>query len=469
MNDNRDGGFAFGDDPAQTTNQTTTVTIIVFTKRDGPLTKSISLAPDGTIHSDGSACRMSVGTARQEQLTIFEFASRIAGLAAEQAIGLGAFRDGLPDEVWVATKRHMATYPFLNGAPPENLITRAADDIGYRPGKPALILCDLDTKAMPAALNDRIMAKGGFWPAIVSVMPELANVYRVTRRSTSAGLSRVDTGEQLRGSDGQHIFLLVEDGADAKRFLHTLHERMWLAGFGWMMIGAAGQFLNRSLIDKMVCAAERLVFEAKPHLEHPLEQDQTSRAPVVDGDQVLDTRTLHSLGVVETAKLRELEAAERTRLALEAASKRAIFIEKHAANIVERTGCKPEIARWMVERQCGGTLLPGIILPFDDPALANVTVGDVMANPDDYIGETLADPLEGVEYGCGKAKIMRRTDGSLWTNSFAHGRTTYELKYDAASIEAAIIAAPETEAADVLVRMLPHAEVNPTDEDRFCQ
>ena len=40
---------------------------------------------------------------------------------------------------------------------------------------------------------------------------------------------------------------------------------------------------------------------------------------------------------------------------------------------------------------------------------------------------TLADPLEGVEYGRGKAKIMRRADGTVWIHSFAHGRTDYEL------------------------------------------
>ena len=47
------------------------------------------------------------------------------------------------------------------------------------------------------------------------------------------------------------------------------------------------------------------------------------------------------------------------------------------------------------------------------------------------VGATLADPLEGVGYGTCKAKIMRRADGTLWINSFAHGRTTYDLKLDA--------------------------------------
>ena len=39
------------------------------------------------------------------------------------------------------------------------------------------------------------------------------------------------------------------------------------------------------------------------------------------------------------------------------------------------------------------------MLPFDDPMLAGRTVGDVLADPERFEGETLADPLEGVAYG----------------------------------------------------------------------
>ena len=78
-------------------------------------------------------------------------------------------------------------------------------------------------------------------------------------------------------------------------------------------------------------------------------------------------------------------------------------------------------------------LRPDIELPFDDPELAGCTVGDVLADPERFEGETLADPLEGVAYGRCVAKIMRRADGTPWIHSFAHGRTIYELKHDATS------------------------------------
>jgi hypothetical protein len=41
----------------------------------------------------------------------------------------------------------------------------------------------------------------------------------IHRRSTSAGVFNAATGERYGLSDGEHLYLLVQDGADAKRFL----------------------------------------------------------------------------------------------------------------------------------------------------------------------------------------------------------------------------------------------------------
>ena len=50
----------------------------------------------------------------------------------------------------------------------------------------------------------------------------------------------------------------------------------------------------------------------------------------------------------------------------------------------------------VVIRRCEGVLRPDVVLPFDDEDLAGCTVGDVLADPERFEGETLADPLEGV-------------------------------------------------------------------------
>ncbi len=73
--------------------------------------------------------------------------------------------------------------------------------------------------------------------------------------------------------------MLVRDGRDVERFLKDLHERCWLHGFGWHLIGGAGQLLDRSIVDRMVGFGERLCFEGAPVVVPPLTQDSAKRAP----------------------------------------------------------------------------------------------------------------------------------------------------------------------------------------------
>jgi hypothetical protein len=354
----------------------------------------------------------------------------------------------------------------LNGTVRPDVIARTAEHIGYRPGKPALALIDVDTKGMPGAVRDAIDARGGFWPALCSVLPELATAGHVMRKSTSAGIFRTDTRQPLGGSNGLHVFVLVADGGDIERFLRTLHDRCGLAGLGWRTVGAAGQLLDRSLVDRMVGAPERLVFEAAPLLDPPLAQDTARRAPVVTEGPALDTIAVcPPLTIVEMSRLQELRAREAHRLAPDAARERDAFISRQSKSLAERTGMSAESAARVIRHQCDGILLPDLVLPFDDPALAGIRVADVLADPARFEGATLADPLEGVEYGRCKAMTMRRSDGSPWINSFAHGRTVYELKFDARAIAAAIANAPADQVVRLYVRMVLAATLSPEETE----
>ena len=104
--------------------------------------------------------------------------------------------------------------------------------------------------------------------------------------------------------------------------------------------------------------------------------------------------------------------------------------------IVERSGVAEHEARKTVIKQCNGVLLPDVELPFDSEDFAGCTVADVLAEPERFVGLTMADPVEGISYGRCKAKILRRSDGSMYINSFAHGRTVYELRKDARAVRA---------------------------------
>jgi hypothetical protein len=426
--------------------------ITVFTKSGGPLSKQISLAPDGTIKSNGDACRMSEGTAQRVRLRGMQaLTDLILGSRQNQALALGSLRADLPDKVRVVTKSKLK----LNGAPPPDTIARSQDYVGHRPGEPALVLADFDSKGMPVSVANNIAAARGVWPALISVVAELKDVARVERKSTSAGLYNIETGAEFPYSGGLHEYLPIVDGTDSERFLKALHARSWLAGFGWYNVGRAGQLLERSIVDKVCGGPERLVFEAPPVLVEPVAQDPGARRPRVFDGQLLDSlAACPSLTVVELSKLDELQTKAKLALAGERAKARGIFIDQQSRRLVEQTNMAPAKARKIIERQCEGVLLPNLELFFDDPALAGKTVSDVLADPARFEGETLADPLEGIEYGPCKAMVMRREDGSLSIHSFAHGGAVYALKVDFDAVKAALEKASAENAVDTLLQLV---------------
>jgi hypothetical protein len=438
----------------------TSIEITGLTKDGGSLTKSISLAPDGSVKSDGSACVMSKGEAVRTPLGgVADLAAVIAKMKSKHAIALGALRADLPDTVQVVTKGK------LNGLP--HVIARTASSISYRPGVQAFVLIDIDTKAMPDEVRERIRLLGGYWNALVAVLPELSSVAHIIRPSTSAGLFRRDTGEELPSSGGRHVYLLVKDGADIVRFLDALHCRCWLAGFGWMMVGRAGQLLERSIVDRMVGAPERLVFEGPPILTYPLAQDLDKRQAIVVEGGMLDTIICcPPLRLAELVKLKEARAKEWFRLKSESDKARLQFRAERIKAMIGR-GVAADAAEKVVERQCRGILLPTVVLPFDDCDLDGKTVADVLADPLAFEGETLADPLEGVDYGRNKAKIMLRPDGTLWIHSFAHGYAAYELKLDAAAVRATINAAKPEKVVETFARMALNADTTPVETEEL--
>jgi hypothetical protein len=441
------------------------IEITLFTKDGGPLTKRISLTKDERVHSDGGACRMSRGQARRLRLTgLAQFAVAINGLKSNQAVALGALRDGLPDQIGVTTKYK------INGDIGPNVIARTARDIVYHGGRAALALFDYDTKGIPDEVRTKLQGLGGFWPALLTAIPGLQGAGRVSRRSTSAGLYRTDSGERLPGSDGEHNFIEVTDGSDIGRALRAAHDRCWLAGFGWLMIGASGQLLERSIVDRMVGTSERLVFEGAPMLVLPLAQDRESRTPRVHDGAIVDTSTgIPPLTIAEAAKLAELKAQQRRALAGEAAKVRSTYIRTRAEQLARRTGTTPQAAAHIIARQCDGVLLPDVPLPFDDEELVGLTVGDVLADPMCFEGTTLADPVEGVEYGHCCARIMIAVDGTPWIHSFAHGRAIYQLRYDTPAIRKLLEQAQDADVLDSLIRLDAQAEISEVELDELIR
>ena len=100
-----------------------------------------------------------------------------------------------------------------------------AADLVYCKAQTALALLDYDTKGMPGVVAAALQRCGGYWAALVAVLPALQSAARVIRRSTSAGLFRSDTGNAIarlgwaaclcRGQGRHRHRALPEDAARA--------------------------------------------------------------------------------------------------------------------------------------------------------------------------------------------------------------------------------------------------------------
>jgi hypothetical protein len=180
-----------------------------------------------------------------------------------------------------------------------------------------------------------------------------------------------------------------------------------------------------------VFGPERLVFEGAPILKRPIRQDREERQPQISEGITIDTMVaLPPLTGDEVERLATLKAQARERLRPQAIDARRAWAAGFAAAHGLSAQEADRIARTASEQH---TLVPEFELEFDE--LGTRTVKEVLADAARFVGETLADPLEGEPYGRGKAKVLRRPDGLLMIHSFAHGGIRYQLEGQGVRLE----------------------------------
>jgi hypothetical protein len=346
-------------------------------------------------------------------------ADLINAIEFDQALALGSLRQGVLDAVAVTTKAQVSPPPARTSI---DVVARSRDFLTFRNEARGYALLDFDTKNMSAVVKERLAAAGGFVAALESVAPVLKGAARVMRASTSTGLYRTKDGHRFVDSGGIHLYVAVKDAGDIPRFVKSLHERCWLAGLGNIAVSKAGSALNRSIVDAAVATPEHLCFEGAPPLGAGLAQDLDARRPQAHEGEWLDTwASCPTLSVVEFAKLGELQAKAKREVADECARVRAVWLAERTSEIAKRCGISETAARKIAEKHAKGILLPDIELEFC--RFGKVTVADVLADPQRFVNEPLADPLEGTRNDRQAAMVLRRREGRfLSTRSFTAGR-----------------------------------------------
>lgn len=442
--------------PASHAAERPAISLTVFRKDGGPLSKRLSAGEDGSLVSDGSACRMSHGAAQAVSIAnMDDFADIIGKLDQAEAIALGTVREAALDD---DGRARIVRHAELAGARGPGTIARTLEYISFPSGKPGLMLNDFDTKGMSPAVLARVQAEG-FEAVLAEVAPDILAASRTWRPSTSSGVRNTETGEAFDKAGG-HLYLAVADAADIPRATKALHQRCWLAGLGHILVGRAGQLLERSIIDVAVGSPERLVFEGPPQVVAPLVQDP--RPCVVTRGRLLDTRiAIPDLSPSEMAIYDGMVADARAEADVQAAPIRKAVDDAEVRKLRE-SGVSESDARERVAARHQGRLYPHVELHFDNADVA--TVADVLVNPRAFDQETLADPMEPDTGRC-RAKLYVNESGKLVIHTFARGGAAFKLVADRAVIERAI---GESEPASVVADvkgLMACAALSPTDFD----
>ena len=304
-------------------------------------------------------------------------------------------------------------------------LTRTLECFQYRNG-PGVLLVENDphpeaVPPIPALDGDALL------DALVQVLPDVADTAYVAMPSSSAGrIRRIDTGEVLRECQGLHLYLAVLDAADIPRFGKVLFARLWLAGFGSIVIARNGALLVRTLIDAAVFSPERIDYVVPAVLGAGLARDRVPPTSFRPGEY-LNTRLLPDLSLEEQQRLKALVRAAKARAKPQADVVQAAYLEERTAEMVA-AGVAPQVARETAKQTCAPgrnvDLYADFRLTFAQ--LGTMSVADVLATPDHYDGEALADPIEGPAYGITTAKFYWN-DGKPTIHSFAHGGVLYFL------------------------------------------
>ena len=381
--------------------------------------KPKTLSKEYFINSEGEVDRRTVanlsdGTATLAEVeTLHEFSKLLLGLERNQALCYGVTRQS-PVNV-------LSKDAFTKKGSPSDAITRTKEHFHW-PNSPGIFYLDYDP-----VKNESPLSKDSLIEKLLSVMPSLHESGYIWWCSSSSNIFNTATDEIVNGLKGQRIYIPVKEASDIPRAGKVLVERLWLAGFGHIEIGVAGQKLERCLVDSSVWQTNRLDFAAGAQCKPPLEQRRGN--PVVHEGPHLDSKeALPDLSDDEALEVKRLKMAVKRKVEQEANEVEQLYIEKRSIELAGVHANEEQIndAEKIIRRALSNDILTGdfqVVLS-DGQVL---TVGQLLDDPKKYHQALTFDPIEP-EYDGGKivGKLFL-IGGRPNLHSFAHGGRTFKL------------------------------------------
>ena len=257
------------------------IKLTIFSKkRDKLLTKKIRIE-EGKLLKDASGCAMSKGMAKTVSVRdLSHFNTCLDKLKPNQALSYGVAKQ---DENKIVARKDAHLHP--------DAITRSKGNFKY-PEK-AILMFDYDPE-----LGEEALPRDDLYDILLDAVPQLYSTAMLWRPSASSCLYHGD--KEIVGISGQRFYIVVDNGELIPHIGEIINKRLWLVGYGRIMISKSGALLPRSPIDTSVWQPERLDFAAGALCVEPLERRPVA-GHLYEGD-VLDTTTIEALTNEEEAE-----------------------------------------------------------------------------------------------------------------------------------------------------------------------
>ena len=262
--------------------------------------------------------------------------------------------------------------------------------------------------------------------AFYAVIPALTRCAHVWMPSVSSNIRDKRKNLELRGIEGQRIYIFVIDGTDIPRASKALYKRTWLHNHGYFKISKSGDLLERSILDGSIYQTNHVDFCGAAQCDEGLKQIKVPATLFGDESVFLDTRAhIPELSATEERSFESLVAASKIAQQPAARTVREAYQVSRVAELIESRVDPTRAAKIVADALDQHHLGSDFILTQEDGTV--VTVNDLMSDPHKYHGMKFADPLEPT-YRDDPRIAMALLKGPIpIINSFAHGGRVYRL------------------------------------------
>jgi len=349
--------------------------------------------------------------------TMAEFGDTLSGLTTDQCLTYG---------VPVHDAKLMSRETWERKGRPTEYLPRTKDNFKW-PNAGGVLMLDYDPPkdgSLPALVQSELVK------ALTEAVPDFAGSDALWLPSTSSCIYAGDA--QIRGIEGQRIYIRVKDAKDIERAGRVLNDRLWALGHGRYEVSKSGALLERGLFDTSVWQSNRIDFAAGAYCKDGLTQRRGAPLLLNGADcPALDTQL--SITELSYSEIKAAKDNKRTAAAVvkpEAERKRNEWLDNTALELHAAYGVKADVARSIAQRAVDSKALGGdyrVQVKLKDGTESTVSILDALDNPAKYHGALTRDPLEP-DY-----------DGSRWVGklylysarptlySMAHGGVTFKL------------------------------------------